>query len=88
MMMIGMFGIGLLFMVLVIALPVVLIVLVLGGVPGLLQNRSSRQYEPPVQPKNIVSTPSPTTGTLTCAHCGAGLQADWVHCPQCGAPVK
>lgn len=22
-----------------------------------------------------------------CSHCGAGLQEDWTHCPQCGAPV-
>jgi len=26
--------------------------------------------------------------TRYCAHCGAGLQADWTHCPQCGAPVQ
>jgi len=22
-----------------------------------------------------------------CTHCGASLQAEWVHCPQCGAPA-
>ena len=22
-----------------------------------------------------------------CSHCGAGLQPQWVHCPQCGAPA-
>jgi predicted nucleic acid-binding Zn ribbon protein len=22
-----------------------------------------------------------------CAYCGQGLQADWTHCPKCGAPV-
>ena len=23
-----------------------------------------------------------------CSHCGAGLQDDWTHCPQCGAPIE
>jgi len=23
-----------------------------------------------------------------CSHCGAGLQEDWTHCPQCGAPIE
>ena len=22
-----------------------------------------------------------------CSHCGAGLQKNWAHCPQCGAPI-
>lgn len=22
-----------------------------------------------------------------CSHCGAGLQENWTHCPQCGAPI-
>ena len=22
-----------------------------------------------------------------CSHCGAGLQEEWTHCPQCGAPA-
>jgi hypothetical protein len=22
-----------------------------------------------------------------CSHCGAKLQPEWLHCPQCGAPV-
>jgi hypothetical protein len=23
-----------------------------------------------------------------CSHCGASLQAEWRHCPQCGAPAN
>lgn len=26
-------------------------------------------------------------GTRPCSHCGAALQSDWSHCPQCGAKV-
>ena len=30
--------------------------------------------------------PSPDAKRF-CSHCGAGLQENWTHCPQCGAPV-
>ena len=30
--------------------------------------------------------PSQSPGWV-CSHCGAGLRSDWIHCPNCGAPV-
>ncbi len=31
----------------------------------------------------------PTTSSTTpCPHCGKGVQADWRHCPYCGAALK
>ena len=31
--------------------------------------------------------PGPASPACFCAHCGQSLQADWTHCPKCGAPV-
>ncbi len=88
-----MFGVGLLIMLLVIGIPILLLVVLLGGAAGLLQkqNRPAEAVQKPlytvsnpvVQPGQAVVTPA-----RYCAHCGAGLQADWTHCPQCGAPIS
>jgi len=91
-MMYGMFGLGWLMMFLVIGLPILFIVLLVGGTAGLLQNQahnaSGTQYHSQAYP--IAGTPSPTTPPAVryCSHCGAGLQSDWTHCPQCGAPIQ
>ena len=91
-MMFGMFGFGLLMMLLVIGVPVLLLVLLLGGAAGFLQNRDhsasinqnqSPDYQPMVIPKTLASA-----AARYCSHCGAGLQSDWTHCPQCGAPFS
>jgi hypothetical protein len=88
-----MMGIGLLIMLLVIGLPILLVIALLGGAAVLLQNQN--------RPVNVVQKPIYATygpvdqpglaevpSTRYCAHCGAGLQADWNHCPQCGAPIS
>ena len=74
---------SLLFMLLLIGLPVLLIVAVLAGVWGLSGRRSG-----PVSSSPGYSRPGapPVSFTRYCSHCGQGLQADWTHCPKCGAP--
>lgn len=75
---------GLLFMLMVVGLPIVLIVAAVVGVWGLSNRRSgsaasSPEYVRPVAPA--------ASFNRFCSHCGLGLQADWTHCPQCGASV-
>ena len=88
-----MMGIGLLFLLLLIAIPILLVIALLGGTGGFLQ-KQNRPAD--VVQKPVYATSSPVaqpgqaavTSTRYCAHCGAGLQADWTHCPQCGAPIS
>ncbi len=87
-----MMGVGLLFLLLLIAIPILLVIVLLGGTGGFLQkqNRPADAVQRPVYaPSSQVSQPGQVavTSTRYCAHCGAGLQADWTHCPQCGAPI-
>jgi len=77
-----MMGFGFLFMLLLVVLPFIGVVALIawlinvnrrGDLFGL--NSSSEKREQ-------------ATGSGTkrfCSHCGAGLQAEWTHCPQCGA---
>jgi hypothetical protein len=87
-----MFGFGLLMMLLVIAVPVLLLVVLLGGAAGFLQNRdhtsSINQEQSRVYRPMLNSDPSAPASGRFCSHCGAGLHADWTHCPQCGAPIN
>jgi hypothetical protein len=88
----GMFGFGWLMMLLVIGLPILLVVLVLGGTVGFLQNRdhssTAAQNQSPVYHSAVNSKPFASPVARYCSHCGAGLQSDWTHCPQCGAPIQ
>ena len=90
-MMFGMFGFGLLMMLLVISLPILVLVVLLGGAAGFLQNRapsqSVNQNQSPVYLPVVNPGPSIPAADRFCSHCGAGLQSDWTHCPQCGAPI-
>jgi hypothetical protein len=82
---------GMTLMVMVIVLPILVAGLLLGGAVVFNQNQAH------TQPTKITQIPiyRPTVNTSTsagasarfCSHCGAGLQADWTHCPQCGAPI-
>lgn len=40
-----------------------------------------------IAPLNSAPIFQSAAGMRTCSHCGASLQADWSHCPQCGAKV-
>jgi hypothetical protein len=91
MMMFGIFGFGILLLLLVIALPVLLVILLVTGEAGIFQRRShpntvQRAMQPSYTPGTHIDMVE--AASLYCAHCGAGLHADWHHCPQCGAPVQ
>jgi predicted lipid-binding transport protein (Tim44 family) len=88
-----MLGMGFLIMLLVIGIPILLLIALLGGTAGSLQKQyhSADVVQKPVY---AVSNPVVQSGKSEiaqaryCAHCGAGLQADWTQCPQCGAPIS
>jgi predicted lipid-binding transport protein (Tim44 family) len=88
-----MLGMGFLTMLLVIGIPILLLIALLGGAGGSLQKR----YHPAdvvQKPLYAASNPvvqsdkSDVAQVRYCTHCGAGLLADWTHCPQCGAPIR
>lgn len=88
-----MMGLGLLFLVLLIGIPILLAVVLLGGGASAFQKQNhpgfSVQNPVNVPPSQVVQPDQPAAiPARYCAHCGAGLQADWTHCPQCGAPIK
>jgi predicted lipid-binding transport protein (Tim44 family) len=88
-----MMGIGLIFLLLVIAIPILLVFVLLGGTAGFLQkqNRASDVVQSPLYATSspiVQSNQAGATSTRYCQHCGAGLQAAWTHCPQCGAPIS
>jgi ABC-type uncharacterized transport system YnjBCD permease subunit len=87
-----MFGFGWLMMFVVIGLPILLIVLLLaaaaGFLPNLRRSGSVMQNHSSVYQPVVNSSLSATTATRYCSHCGAGLQSEWTHCPQCGAPIQ
>jgi hypothetical protein len=74
-----MMGFGFLIMLLVLVVPVVLIV----ALAIWLINKSSQKniFTPLPSVKGSAAAPPPQV----CSHCGTRLQADWLHCPQCGA---
>jgi hypothetical protein len=90
-MMFGTFGFGWLIMVLMIGLPIMGVILILMAAAGFFQNRSLNVSpiieQPQVDRKMNSSSSDATTAARYCAHCGAGLQTNWMHCPQCGAPI-
>ncbi len=72
-----MLGFGLIAMVLVIGLPVALVAVLIWTLTR--RGNSSVPASVPVHQN--------TASARTCSHCGTALQADWSHCPQCGALV-
>ena len=66
------------------------VILVVGVIAGLAWlNKNNQQGNPfsvnqPSEKREQI--PSPDAKHF-CSHCGAGLQGDWTHCPQCGAPI-
>ncbi len=86
-----MMGFGLLFMLAVLALPVLLIVGLAMWMMRQTPQRNPPQppavYPPVATPPKVASPASPSSAPRACSHCGAGLQPEWSHCPQCGAPT-
>ena len=76
-----MMGFGLLMMLFLLGIPVLLIVAILIAVLVLKGQRSWPVFWPQT-PASLVRR-----DTRHCTHCGQGLQADWTHCPKCGAPI-
>lgn len=87
-----MLGMGLLMVLLVIGIPVLLVFAFLGGAAGFLPKQNHSADSVP-QPTGAATNPVVQSGQTVvtpvrfCTHCGAGLQSDWTHCPQCGAPI-
>lgn len=87
-----MMAFGFLFMLAVLALPVLLIV---GLVVWMMRTNQQATPPPPAARPQVTippqrgAPPAPVSPSAAraCSHCGAGLQPDWTHCPQCGAPV-
>ncbi len=76
-----MMGLGFLIMLAILAVPILLIVgLVLLIAKPAFGQPSAGSAVPAAQ----LATPAKPT---VCAHCGARLQPEWNHCPQCGAPT-
>jgi uncharacterized iron-regulated membrane protein len=87
-MMYGSFGLGGLIILLIIGFLVLVILgIVVVGVYIYNRNKSSTTHS---QGYQVVATPNPAVpkSDRYCVHCGAGLQAGWSHCPQCGAPIS
>ena len=79
-----MMGFGFLVMLLVFALPIVGIVALVIWLSNANRQGNLFGLDSPSEKREQV------TGSgmkRFCSHCGAGLQANWTHCPQCGAPI-
>jgi uncharacterized paraquat-inducible protein A len=88
--MFGSFGLGGLMMLLIVCIPILLLLgIVAIGAYILSHNRGSSMVNQSqgYQPVAASNSPAPKAERY-CSHCGAGLQADWTHCPQCGAPIQ
>jgi predicted amidophosphoribosyltransferase len=77
-----MMGFGFLIMLLVLAAPLVLIV----ALAIWLVDKSS-QKNTFANLSSTQSAPAPSQQRV-CSHCGTPLQANWLHCPQCGAATE
>ncbi len=92
MMMFGMFFIGLIFLAVLIGIPVLLVTMLVSKGSNPLQRVAQAVSTPAVNPSEYRPTTSQNSSvetiSHTCAACGAGLQSNWSHCPQCGAPIK
>ncbi len=91
-MMFGMFVIGLVFLLFLIGLPVLLVTLLVSKGSNPFQRISQAVSNPTVNPTDYRPTMSQNSSvetiSRTCTNCGAGLQSNWSHCPQCGAPIQ
>lgn len=78
---------GFLFMVLVIALPILLIVAIIAGVWEVAGRRGMPSFSSSAPVQTGLQVHAAPTFPRFCLHCGQGLQADWTTCPKCGAPA-
>lgn len=77
-----MMGFGFLFMLLVIAIPIVGIIALVIWLSSANRQGNLFNVNLPSDKREQAESPGPKR---FCSHCGAGLQENWSHCPQCGA---
>lgn len=76
-----MMGLWFLMILVILAIPILLI----AGVLILTKKPAIGQGNPPAA--TATPPPTPASPAAVCSHCGAKLQPQWAHCPQCGAPT-
>ncbi len=76
-----MMGFGFLIMLAVLLIPILLI----AGLVFMLVKPNFQQKV--TQPPVVTPGKAAASSGRACSHCGTGLQPEWTHCPQCGAPV-
>ena len=79
-----MMGFGFLLMLLFILIPLVGIVVLAIWLYNANRQGTSFSQSPPAEKREQANR---SQMKRVCAHCGAGLQEEWAHCPQCGAPT-
>ncbi|MGB3400463.1 MAG: zinc-ribbon domain-containing protein [Candidatus Deferrimicrobiaceae bacterium] len=79
-----MMGFGFLFMLLVIAVPILGIVALVIWLGNIIRQVNPFNVNP--SPENRGQAEGKGVNRF-CSHCGAGLHDEWTHCPQCGATV-
>ena len=79
-----MMGFGFLFMLLLVAIPLVGIVALVVWLNNANQQGNKLNTNPLSKKREQVESPEMKR---FCSHCGAGLQDSWTHCPQCGAGI-
>ena len=75
-----MMGFGFLFMLLILAAPVVLIAALAAWL--MKTGRLANIFMPPAS-----ASSGPSATERSCSHCGTRLQPGWSNCPKCGAPA-
>ncbi len=79
-----MMGFGFLFMLLLVAIPLVGIVALVVWL--ITTNRQGNAFGANPSSEKREQVDSPELKHF-CSNCGAGLQDGWTHCPQCGAGI-
>ena len=80
-----MMGFGFLFMLLVIGLPIVGIIALVVWLVNTIKLGNPFSVNQSVGKRGQAEGQG---AKRACSHCGTSLQADWTHCPQCGAAVE
>ena len=76
-----MMGFGFLFMLALVAFPIIGIVALAFWWYNANLRRNPFPVKSPSEKREQADSPELKR---FCSHCGAGLQGDWTHCPQCG----
>ncbi len=85
----GFGGFGIFRLALVCLIPLVVLGLIVAGVVALVR-RPSQPLPPTPPPATPPAAPSQPTAVQTrvCPNCGRVVEAGWVACPYCGAPLN